>query len=394
MMTSQQQINDERLVTDLPPWVRIAGIDPPAGMILNATRFAAGSVISFAMAPQPEMEDETLIDLLLARAPEPSTLAPPHNASYGAFSPGQRIACIEWLYENTRLAPTAFQHLALAHLEIGLFAQSSTDTAIDQLLSLYENAEWRDEPSLERVLLLHFWMRQSGVELTDWLSHGSLRPEHWGMALGWQALLGVPLQVGELAAVARAWGLTDVDERDITHLHLQSLCENLATDPLAYALAELGPTAHEPILWRGVHRMVRLLLPQPDLRPVLEPLLRDMLAVRDVPPPPTPRVPENEAASPSSNRVEDEGWHIILEFGQSRSEYFDFALTLAQRISTFSQLVDENRNVVYRVMFRKDKLRDFWRLWNYVETWSGTRVYVRGEEIEKRKVWRYSQYLR
>ncbi len=393
-MRSQQQTNDERLLADLPTWVRIAGIDPPAGMILNATRFAESSMLSFATAPQSEMEDETQIDLLLARSPDAGMLAPPPHASYAAFSPGQRTACIEWLRESERIAPVAFQNLALSHLEVGLFAQSDTDKALKQLVLLHENAGWRDAPGLERALLLHFWMRQSGVELTDWLNRTSLRSENWGMALGWQALLGVPLQVGELSAVARAWGLTAADERDITHIHLQSLRENLAADPLAYALAELGPAAHEPILWRGAHRMVRLLLPQPDLRPTLEPLLRDMLTVRDVNPPPVPSHSQPESESTASSRVEDEGWHVILEFGQSRSEYFEFALTLAQRINTFSQLVDENRNVVYRVMFQKDKLRDFWRLWNYVEKWSGTRVYVRGEEIEKRNVWRYSQYLR
>jgi hypothetical protein len=105
-------------------------------------------------------------------------------------------------------------------------------------------------------------------------------------------------------------------------------------------------------------------------------------------------VAEDESTALAEAPMKEAGWHLILEFGQSRSEYFDFALTLAQRIDSFSQLVDEDRKVVYRVMFQKDKLRDFWRLWNYVEKWSSTRVYVRGEEIEKWKVWRYSQFLR
>ncbi len=86
--------------------------------------------------------------------------------------------------------------------------------------------------------------------------------------------------------------------------------------------------------------------------------------------------------------------YLILEFSQSRSEYFDYVLQLAQRQSEFAQLMDEDRRLVYRVRFRKDKLRSFWRIWEYVQNWSSTKVYVNGEEIEHWKIWPYSQYLR
>ena len=86
--------------------------------------------------------------------------------------------------------------------------------------------------------------------------------------------------------------------------------------------------------------------------------------------------------------------YLILEFVHSRSEYIDYVLQLAQRQTDFTQLMDEDRRLVYRVRYRKDKLRNFWRIWEYVQNWSATKVYVNGEEIEHWKIWPYSQYLR
>jgi hypothetical protein len=382
---------------DLPSWVRIAGRSSPAGAVL-ADAAATGWIekLSFAAPPKPETEDDSLIDLMLARAPEPSMSVPPPNASYAAFSPGQRTACLAWLSANDAPAPAAFVALALAHLEIGLFARETAPTAQTQLLLLHEKAAWRSDPALERTLLLHGFLTNFDPPLLDWLFTTNFLPEHWGLVLGWQALLEIPLMEQQLPALIRAWELTNAeDDPETTRRHIYSLRENLREEPLQYAYGALSTDANAPRPWRGAHRQVRLLVPQPDLRPVLEPLLRDMLKVRDVAPAPSTRhVAADDAVAAAVIPMKEEGWHLILEFGQSRSEYFDFALTLAQRIDTFTQLVDEDRKVVYRVMFQKDKLRDFWRLWNYVEKWSATRVYVRGEEIEKWKVWRYSQFLR
>lgn len=52
----------------------------------------------------------------------------------------------------------------------------------------------------------------------------------------------------------------------------------------------------------------------------------------------------------------------VLEFEHSRSAYFDFALALAQRQEGYTMLLDENRRIIYRVVFRKNKLSSFWRL--------------------------------
>jgi hypothetical protein len=386
---------------DLPSWIRIAGRDAPAGAILaDAAATGAITKLHFATAPDPDAEDDSLIDPLLERAPEPSMDAPPDLANYAAFSPGQRTAFLAWLRTSDAPAPPAFLAVALAHLEIGLFAPQTALPARNQLLLLHENAAWHREPALERTLLLYGYLTDFDPPMREWLFNTNFLPEHWGLILGWQARLAIPLSEQQLPALIRAWGLAPADnDPDATRRHIYSLRENLGKDPLRYAHDDIYDASFTPEEtcqpWLGAHRQVRLRIPQPNLRPVLEPLLRDMLKVRDVAPAlATKHVAKDESTASAEAPMKEAGWHLILEFGQSRSEYFDFALTLAQRIDSFSQLVDEDRKVVYRVMFQKDKLRDFWRLWNYVEKWSSTRVYVRGEEIEKWKVWRYSQFLR
>jgi hypothetical protein len=87
-------------------------------------------------------------------------------------------------------------------------------------------------------------------------------------------------------------------------------------------------------------------------------------------------------------------WRLILEFGHSRSEYFPAILARCQRLPGYAQLMDEDRKLVYRVTFTRSELRRFWQIWDYVHGWSTARVYLNGEELEKWKVWPYSQYLR
>jgi hypothetical protein len=55
--------------------------------------------------------------------------------------------------------------------------------------------------------------------------------------------------------------------------------------------------------------------------------------------------------------------------------------------------MDEKRNLIYRIKFKKNEMRQFWRLWDYVQSWSTTQVYLNGVEIEKWKVYPYSEYL-
>ncbi len=365
--------------------MRLTGRDAPAQELLAN---AAGRALPVAWSPTVpgSPEDDTLLDPNLTRADEPCAEPPQVDAAYAAFSPGQRTAFWKWLAMAHTPAPTAFVNLLLAQLEIRLFELPQSAELVTDLDWLHENNDWSEPEALTRVLLLQQWLAQDAAAMAHWsLSTERLSADLWNMLLGWQAILGLPLQQAQMAPLARAWKLPATPR-------LPTLRALLDAEPLAHALSAAGPAAREPKPWRGIHRAVRLMIPQPSLRPLLLPLLKEQTAI-SVGLPHLPERAPSDAVIASAPQIEEEGWHLILEFGQSRSDYFYAAVALAERSDTFTKLVDENRNVVYRVMYKKEKMRNFWRLWNLVESWSSTRVYVRGEELEKWKVWRYSQFL-
>jgi hypothetical protein len=238
----------------------------------------------------------------------------------------------------------------------------------------------------------------------------------WRIALGLQALLDQPLHYDQLPPLASAWQLPvpEVNEA-VLRLRLDSLQTALGQEPLSYSLAKLSAAARTPLPWRCQHRDLRLALPQPDLRPLLEPLLRDLLAV--IEPAELAEAAEMAAATaaaheagvaePDAHEIDkrtqkrkrdrgqsDDKAHLILEFGASRSDVFDYVLRQAQKQPGFQQIMDENRYIVYRVPFRRSHMRQFWQLWGYVQNWSSTRVYCEGRQLDKWQVYPYSQYLR
>ena len=157
---------------------------------------------------------------------------------------------------------------------------------------------------------------------------------------------------------------------------------------------KLGDGARTPLPWRCQHRDLRLAFPQPRLRPLLEPLLADMLTYSTLLPAAMAPEAEEGSASSSASDAELNRAHLIIEFGHSRSEVFAYALRQAQKQAGFMQIMDETRHVIYRVPFRRNETRRFWTLWESVQNWSSSRIYCEGRELEKWQVYPYSQYMR
>jgi hypothetical protein len=349
-----------------------------------------------------EIEDSSAIDPSLATAaanPPP----PKPGTSYAGLTPAQRFAFITWSRTPQGPAPVAFQQLYVANLEVRLLESTVRPAAIETLHELGSAAAWANNVAIHRAYLLSCWLEQDGERLAGWIGIHSMPPDLLGVALGMQALMSAPLTALELGAAIAAWQLGALPAAELLKLRLDSLAAILRQPPLDFALSQLEAAA-TPLPWRTSHRGLRLLIPQPDLRPVLEPSLRDLLAVADV---------DDEEPAPASNlgvvmtsrsdtadeqddlpSLEELGWRLILEFGSNRSDYFNYVLSQAQKLPGYSQLMDEDRRIVYRVIFRKSEMRRFWRLWDYVNGWTSTRVYLNGVELEKWKVWPYSQYLR
>lgn len=374
--------------------IRRTGHDMPAAEVVAVAAERLASIVQVAARSGADHYDYVQIDdgLQIDLHPNPNGTQPPPAAGYAALNPQQRGQFLRWLDEPAAAAPATFCQLYLAQLEVNLLeGGAKAAPSLHEARRLARTPAWFGHEGLGRTVLLGYWLAQDGAGLADWLSEGALSPSLAGVGLGCQALLGAPLRAEQLGSILASWSLARCSE-DLTlwRLRLRSLTTNLAREPLEFALAQLGEEAARPRPWRTNHRDIRLAFPQPDLRPLLEPYLAEALAQGGSPAEPTPAVAEQA----ETITAEALGWHLILEFGQSRSELFQFALTIAQRQPGFRQLLDENRNLVYRVLFKRSEMRNFWRLWDYVQSWSSARVYLNGQELERWKVYPYSQFMR
>lgn len=387
--------------------VRIWGEDAPAHKtLLRAAKQETPPFQLIGSAANPASSNASAADFCLIDSTLQIDYArpakePPHaGVGYAGFTPGQRATYLAWLDDPARPAASAYQQLYLATLEVALFeGKREASQAQRELLRLDASKHWHNHELLDRAILLSFWLAQDGEGLFRWLTNIEVSAHALATAVGQLALLGQSATVDLLLALMRSWQLlnepTQLTEigTAVIELRLNSLQDTLGKDVLVYALEQVGERGKEPLPWRCAHRDLRIALAQPNLRPIMEPLLRETTTwVDPAPEKPNPLDPTQEGEESEEGQTGD--WNLVLEFQHSRSSYFPFALELAQRQEGYRVLMDENRHMIYRIIFPKHKLRPFWRIWDWVQPWSGTRVYVNGKELEKWQVWPYSQYMR
>ncbi|MCB0062823.1 MAG: hypothetical protein KDE19_11930 [Caldilineaceae bacterium] len=416
--------NNPGVVSQYPPLLRVVGRERPVQQIL---RTAARAGDKFAMVQinggstgnrdEPAAEDYAQIDPALAVQPAPLLSEPPQpGAGYSGFTPVQRHHFLQWATHAEVTAPPAFRRLYLAQLEVSLFDTAAKATAARaELLHLADAPAWQREEALWRALLLTYWLQQDGPALSRWLADApALPPALTGLAFGLLAWLGEELTVEHLSWLARQWQLADLPELPVLRLRFAFLRSTIEQEPLAHALAAVEATATAAKPWRCAHRQLRVALPQPDLRPTLEPLLTELATMVEAGPSLTSENRgghgtsmdgddfdgnDEEAAAlaatlgPSAEPTKST-WRLVLEFGESHSGFFDIVLTEARRRPGYVQIMDENRRMVHRIRFEKKELRYFWILWEYVQSWSSTQVFVNGKELRTWEVYPYSPYLR
>lgn len=346
-------------------------------------------------------DDYAQIDLTLTRTPanNPAIPEPAPGLGYSGFSPEQRAAFLAWTLQPAMPACAAFQQLYLANLEVQLLEDGALPYAVRaELFRLATAPAWRFHHGLSRTLLLACWLVRDGAACVSWLEQSTASPEIWEPALGCQLLLGAALQFSQVQPLIIAWDLPSTTlPASALRLRFDSLINALGQEPLAYIAAQLDDQARLPKPWRCQHRDLRLAIPQPPVQPLLEPLLLDMLIVTDAAVAASEAAALDAAVAAADNAELDADLsraHLILEFGQSRSEVFTLVLRQAQRQTGFQQIMDEDRRMIYRVPYRRNELRRFWQMWDYVQGWSTTRVYCNGQLLEKWQIYPYSQYMR
>ena len=389
------------------PFARIKGVHASAYDVLGTGLGRGLPVMDRRTAPTP---DETQLDPTLDRGsakrgkldPQPQA-----GATYAGLTADQRAWFVEWLETpNVPTAP-AYRKLYVAYLEVALFESSDfAEAARAQIQTLLQSPVWRDHHGLIRAWLLALWLTQDGPGLAEWLGTHPLNGDLLATALALQAEMGVALQPRQaalaLADVVSVGGdghpPTDIE---VMKHRLGSLASDLGEEILAHALAQVDEADRAPQPWRCSHRDLRIALPQPPVMPHLRPLLQELAAM----PLAESSAPADSSTGPigmPGDEIDDEmdddvdatTWTLILEFGTSRSQYFDYVLAQAQKQPGFTQIMDENRRMIYRVRFHKRHMKRFWRIWDYVRSWASTHVYLNGQEVENWKVWPHSQYLR
>lgn len=389
------------------PLLRIMDHNTPLSAIISRwqARQDTSPRLPIEVAALVTTEDYAQLDLRLAIQATPLLSEEPHpGTSYAGFTPAQRYHFLQWQEDVTQVAPAAFRQLYLAHLEAHLFDPERRAAAHQALCLVAESTSWRAELLVWRALLLSFYLFDAGAPLADWLSTNPRLPTALlGIALGHLALREQSLPVDLLALLLQRWQLaTHVPAPAILQLRLDYVTEALGAEPLAHVRAQLPEQARVPMPWHCAHRALRLRLCQPDLRPLLTPVLRELSTLSNIAlagdiavDVAAERVPEG-AVAPQGPRQspKKQPWQLILEFGESRSDYFTLALNQAKRLPGYMQIMDENRRMIHRVRFEKSELRRFWMLWEYVQSWSTTQVYVNGKALQKWEIYPYSPYLR
>lgn len=385
------------------PQLRVAGVDPSARAVM--TLAAQHGNLPVVVAPSGDAEEsdyaqiERGLDASISGAK--STEAPPSSGlGYAGLTPGQRHDFLLWLQSPVLPTYAAFRQLCVANLEVRLLESPEWASAARALLvTLDEAAAWEREERLSRALLLAFWLTQDGERLAAWIASGRTPVSLLGIALGCQALLGAPLRASQALIAAAAWNLSQSSAPpQVVALRLATLRESLGVEPLAYALVQMPPEARQPQLWRCAHRDLRISFPQPDVRPTLAHLLREVVQASDALPSAAQANGlaglEEDADSLDATIIESSSWNLVLEFQESTSGFWQVALRRAQRMAGYRAIMDEHRRVLHRVRFGKEEMRSFWHLWEIVQSWTHTHVFLNGRELEKWKIYPYSQFLR
>lgn len=396
----------------------LAGRDEPASHLLAQALARGAPHLRGSADRQPSTVDYAQIDPMLPVIYDTEAPPPPVSAGYAGLTSAQRGFFYRWTADPTAPAAAGYQRLYLAHMEMALLTEDLAPTARRNLLNLLQTEAWNHTIELARTALLAGWMAQDGRYLAQVMAHGNLSPALMGIGLGWQALLETPLHAAELLNAQRIWRsggsatLASIPDADVIQLNIDSLRASLGADPLRYALDRLleaqplvgEETQSDRLLhrwrgpwdgWRCAHRDLQLRLPQPNLRPQLAPLLAELL--QNSPTPPPLEIPaEEEETTDADDGVDSSmpNWYLVLEFSESRSQFYDYVVYQAQKQPNYRMLLDESRQIVHRLIYKKQQMRQFWRLWDYIQNWSSTKVYVNGQELEKWKIWPYSQYMR
>lgn len=354
---------------------------------------------SWPIEPQPAtslvIEDASLIDPTrpLSRPSNPELVpSPGYRPTFRSLTAEQRWVYYQWLQEHNGAAPVGYGYLYVMQLETALFDEH----ALAALAELRWVVEGIRAPGVHEFatfsLAFGAWLHRQ-PELFDWLIQQQVLLTYFGsLALSFQADLQIPLYASQAIYLAPWVGHTWSSwARQHPEAVEAAVRDELAAGNnrfLAEAAARLAEQRHKidlRLLNYGLALRVDMVEFTADEQ--FRQGLREVLRLGE-------RaaqlgghfVPRTTATAQPAQWV-DRGWYLVLEFGETTSDKLDRVLRVARQHPGYVKLLDENRQIVYRTLYRRRDLSLFWSLFERVRSWKSTRVYVNGNPISLAYLW-------
>lgn len=377
------------------PWLRFTGRHLPAAQQL----VRACQNHAWPIEPLPpaflSRDDVSLIDpsLPMSRPRDPDLVpSPGYRPNFRGLTAEQRWMYCEWLREHNGPAPVGFGYLYVMLLEAALF----DDHPLDALAELRWLVEGTRIPSVHEFatfsLALGAWLHRQ-TEIIEWLMQQQVLLTFFvNPSLTFQADLGIPFSARQAVFLApyvghnwSSWARQHAEAVEA------AVAEELAAGShqfLAQCAARLAGERQRTdihLLNNGLAFYIEMydFLSSEHFRHSLREVLRLAERAAQLG---GHFVPRATAVGQPSQWV-DRGWYLVLEFGETTSDKLDRVLRVARRHPGYVKLLDENRQIVYRTLYRRRDLSLFWPLFERVRNWKSTRVFVNGDPVSLEYLW-------
>lgn len=375
------------------PFLRIRGRNLPAAQqVRHACREQ-----SFAITPLDyNAPDQTMIDPALPLQ-EPGNAQgapdPGYRPAFSTLSAEQRWVFWNWLRTHEDNVPVGYAILYLQHLEAALF-DAHAEAALAEMRWLFSHHRALSvRESTAHAMAVGAWLHRQ-PDLYAWIIN-QVGSGSWNLEvlLSLQNDLGVPLSAVQVIRLGQffrhswsAWAKQH--EREVE----QAVVAELATAGQSIlsqqvdALRAEQRTAQVQLVNPGIRFLVQAVdvWNSPAFQRAIKDLLESSARSAQLGGHFTSR---SFAATAKPTQWVDRGWYLILEFGESSSEKLDRVVAIARRHPGFIRLLDENREIVYRNVYRHRDLSRFWTLFERVRNWKSTRVFINGNPVRTDELW-------
>lgn len=344
-------------------------------------------------------EDISLIDpdLPLVRPRDPNLLlSPGYRSTFRSLTAEQRWAYNQWLREHSSPAPAGYAYLYVMLLEAALFDEHAL-AALAELRWLVDEAR---TASIHEFALFSLacgaWLHRQ-IETFEWLvEQQTVLTYYINPMLSFQADLQIPLSAQQAINLAPhisySWNSWARQHPDAVEA---ALAEELAAGDQPFLAAHQARMAPQPmeirLLNHGLAFSVNIcdFLSDEPFRHSLHEVLRLSERAAQL----GGHFTRRSAPTTRPTQWVDRGWYLVLEFEDTTSDKLDRALRIARRHPGYIKLLDENRQIVHRVLYRRRDLLLFWSLFERVRNWKSTRVYVNGNPVSLEYLWPESPAL-